>query len=72
MKEFKLKSESKEKLTRSKKSNNQKKDFICSPSVNDWWNDLSEKDKTAIIKGLNDMKNQHTLSHDLVKEKYGL
>lgn len=72
MKKFKLKSDSEEKHIRSKKNNNQKKNSTCNHSVNDWWNDLSEKDKTAIIKGLNDMKNKHTLSHDLVKEKYGL
>ena len=47
MKEFKLKSERKEKLIRPKNSNNQKRDSICNPCNNDWWNDLSEKEKTG-------------------------
>ena len=72
MKEFKLKSEHKEKLIRPKNSNNQKRDSICNPCNNDWWNDLSEKEKTGIMRGLNDMKNQDTLSHDMIIEKYGL
>jgi hypothetical protein len=28
-----------------KNSNNQKRDSICNPYNNDWWNDLSEKRK---------------------------
>ena len=37
------------------------------PSVNDWWNGYLKK-QDSNHKRTNDMKNQHTLSHDLVKE----
>lgn len=39
---------------------------------NDWWDDLSELQKQGIERGLNDIKNDRTLSHDEVKNKYGL
>lgn len=39
---------------------------------NDWWDDLSESQKTGIERGLNDIENGHTISHDEVKDKYGL
>ncbi len=39
---------------------------------NDWWDDLSESQKTGIERGLNDIKNGRTISHDEVKDRYGL
>ena len=39
---------------------------------NDWWDDLSESQKAGIERGLNDIKNGRTISHDEVKDKYGL
>ncbi|NJK98724.1 MAG: hypothetical protein HC905_30800 [Bacteroidales bacterium] len=39
---------------------------------NDWWDDLSESQKAGIERGLNDIKNGRTISHNEVKNKYGL
>ena len=39
---------------------------------NDWWDDLPESQKSGIERGLNDIKNGRTVSHDDVKSKYGL
>lgn len=39
---------------------------------NDWWDDLTESQKSGIERGLNDIKNGRTVSHDDVKSKYGL
>lgn len=39
---------------------------------NDWWDDLSDAQKQGIESGLDDIENGRTISHDAVKEKYGL
>ena len=39
---------------------------------NDWWDDLSDSQKQGIERGLNDIKNGHTISHDDVKSRHGL
>jgi hypothetical protein len=39
---------------------------------NDWWDDLSDLQKQGIERGLNDIKNGRTISHDEVKSRYGL
>ncbi len=39
---------------------------------NDWWDDLSDFQKQGIERGLNDIKNSRTISHDEVKSRYGL
>ena len=39
---------------------------------NDWWDDLSDAQKQGIERGLNDIKNGRTISHDDVKGRYGL
>jgi hypothetical protein len=39
---------------------------------NDWWDDLSDAQKQGIERGLDDIENGRTISHDAVKEKYGL
>jgi hypothetical protein len=39
---------------------------------NDWWDDLTDVQKSGIERGLNDIKNGRTISHDEVKRKYGL
>ncbi|MDZ7741014.1 MAG: hypothetical protein U5Q03_04510 [Bacteroidota bacterium] len=39
---------------------------------NDWWDDLSDIQKQGIERGLNDIKNGRTISHDEVKSRYGL
>ncbi|MFO7789083.1 MAG: hypothetical protein R6V32_00795 [Bacteroidales bacterium] len=39
---------------------------------NDWWDDLSESQKSDINRGLEDIKHGRTISHDEVKNKYGL
>jgi len=38
----------------------------------DWWDDLSEDQKKGIERGLNDIAQGKTLSHDVVKSRYGL
>jgi len=39
---------------------------------NDWWDDLSDIEKQGIERGLSDIKEGKTVSHDEVKAKYGL
>ncbi|GAO27695.1 hypothetical protein JCM15548_14540 [Geofilum rubicundum JCM 15548] len=39
---------------------------------NDWWNDLTETQKSGIERGLSDIKEGRTRSHEDVKNKYGL
>jgi hypothetical protein len=41
-------------------------------NYNDWWDDLSDLQKQGIERGLNDIKNGRTISHDDVKSRYGL
>ena len=38
----------------------------------DWWNDLSNLQKAGVERGLKDIENGRTSSHDTVKEKYGI
>ena len=38
----------------------------------DWWDDLSEEQKAGIERGLNDIDQGRTISHEEVKNKYGL
>jgi hypothetical protein len=46
------------------------KDSVSNKS--DWWYDLSPLEKEGIERGLNDIKNGRTVSHEEVKAKYGL
>lgn len=39
---------------------------------NDWWDDLTDDQKAGIERGLKDIDNGRTLSHDEVKKRYGL
>lgn len=39
---------------------------------NDWWDDLSDIQKKGIERGLKDIENGLTISHDEVKSRYGL
>lgn len=39
---------------------------------NDWWDELPDLQKAGIERGINDIKNNRTVSHDDVKSKYGL
>ena len=39
---------------------------------NDWWDDLTEAQKSGIERGLKDIESGRTLSHDEVKRRYGL
>lgn len=39
---------------------------------NDWWDDLTDDQKAGIERGLKDIDNGRTLSHDEVKRRYGL
>lgn len=39
---------------------------------NDWWNDISDCEKRGIERGLKDIEEGRTVSHDEVKQKYGL
>ncbi|NOX48441.1 MAG: hypothetical protein GXO89_15830 [Chlorobi bacterium] len=41
-------------------------------SRNDWWNDLAEQQIQGIQRGLKDIDEGKVVSHDIVKEKYGL
>ena len=43
-----------------------------SSSQNDWWDDLTESQKAGIERGLNDIRQGKTKSHEEVKNKYGL
>lgn len=38
----------------------------------DWWDDLSESEKEGIERGLRDIDEGRTISHEEVKKKYGL
>ncbi|MGM0580755.1 MAG: hypothetical protein ACQETL_08745 [Bacteroidota bacterium] len=38
----------------------------------DWFHELSEEEKAGIERGLEDIKNGKTFSHEDVKAKYGL
>ena len=49
------------KIVKDSKSNN-----------NNWWDDLTEDQKAGIERGLKDIDNERTLSHDEVKRRYGL
>ncbi len=39
---------------------------------NDWWNDLTENQKRGITRGLKDIEQGKTFSHDEIKNRYGL
>ncbi len=39
---------------------------------NDWWNDLTEEQKSGIERGLRDVDSGRVVPHDTVKKKYGL
>ena len=41
-------------------------------SKNDWWNDLTEQQIQGVQRGLKDIDEGRVVSHDIVKEKYGL
>jgi len=41
-------------------------------SNSDWWDDLTDDQKQAIQRGLNDIDNGRITPHDEVKKKYGL
>jgi len=38
----------------------------------DWWNDLQKEQTEGIKRGLKDIENGRTVSHEEVKQKYGL
>jgi len=38
----------------------------------DWWDDLSEVQKAGIERGLRDIDEGKTVSHEIVKDRYGL
>jgi hypothetical protein len=40
------------------------------PNQNDWWDEISEEEKLAIEKGLDDIKNQRIIPHEQVREDY--
>lgn len=39
---------------------------------NDWWNDLTEDQKRGITRGLKDIQQGKTFSHDEINNRYGL
>ncbi len=41
-------------------------------SGNEWWNDLTEGQKTAIERGLEEIKEGKVVAHEEVVKKYGL
>ena len=41
-------------------------------SQEDWWNDLTEEQKSGIERGLRDIDSGRVVPHDSVKQKYGL
>jgi hypothetical protein len=41
-------------------------------SKRDWWDDLSEAEKASIKRGLKDIEEGRTTSHEEVKKRYGL
>lgn len=38
----------------------------------DWWNGLTEEQKNGIERGLRDIDDGKTVSHETVKQRYGL
>lgn len=38
----------------------------------DWWNDLTEEQKSGIERGLRDIDEGRVIPHDTIKLKYGL
>lgn len=38
----------------------------------DWWNELTDEQKSEIEMGLNDVDKGRVMPHDIVKQKYGL
>ncbi|WP_010662455.1 hypothetical protein [Marinilabilia salmonicolor] len=38
----------------------------------EWWTDLTDSQKQGVERGLNDIENGPTVSHDDVKRRYGL
>lgn len=38
----------------------------------DWWNDLAEEQKLGIQRGLNNIDEGKIVSHDSIKDQYGL
>jgi len=38
----------------------------------DWWNDLTDEQKSGIERGLKDIDEGRVTPHDIVKQKYGL
>ena len=43
-----------------------------STSDHDWWDDLTNEQKQGIERGLRDIDNGRTISHDQVKKRHGL
>jgi predicted transcriptional regulator len=41
-------------------------------SNKDWWNELTDKQKQGIDRGLKDIEHGRTVPHEEVKKKYGL
>ena len=41
-------------------------------SQTDWWNDLTDSQKQSIERGLRDIQEGKTTSHNDIKKKYGL
>lgn len=39
---------------------------------NDWWNDLTDEQKAGINRGLKDIDEGKTVTHEDVKQRYGL
>lgn len=38
----------------------------------DWWNGLTDEQKNGIERGLRDIDDGKTVSHEIVKQRYGL
>ncbi|MBN2681004.1 MAG: hypothetical protein JXR58_00725 [Bacteroidales bacterium] len=38
----------------------------------DWWDDLTSEQKNGIERGLRDINQNRTISHDQVKKRYGI
>lgn len=41
-------------------------------SKHDWWDDISEPEKSSIERGLKDIEEGKTVPHEEVKKRYGL
>ena len=41
------------------------------PNITDWWDTISEQEKESIDRGLKDIENGNTTSHNEVRKKYG-